>query len=213
ITDPVWYFYQFWFAKYLNTERHLSQEQLKITWIVYAAAGVGSILGGWLSGRLIGRGVLPAKSRMWVMLGCAVLLPLSPMITHVAGTHAAMLITVIVILAALAWLINLSSLVVDVVPSHSVGTVFSVVAAGSTLGGMIMNTIVAAMISGPLTHPAGFLDQAIQFLFGHLLSLVQGPGYREWFLIMAFLHPLAWIILWVGKVQRSRLPSNVQLQQ
>ncbi len=29
ITDPVWYFYQFWFPKYLSADRHLSQEQLK----------------------------------------------------------------------------------------------------------------------------------------------------------------------------------------
>ena len=49
ITDPVWYFYQFWFPKYLSADRHLSQDQLKITWIIYAAAGVGSLLGGWLS--------------------------------------------------------------------------------------------------------------------------------------------------------------------
>src|SRR6185312_7505055 len=53
ITDPVWYFYQFWFPKYLSSGRHLSQQDLKISWIVYAAAGVGSLLGGWLSGRLV----------------------------------------------------------------------------------------------------------------------------------------------------------------
>lgn len=208
ITDPVWYFYQFWFAKYLNAERHFSQEQLKITWVVYAAAGVGSILGGWISGRLIRRGLLPARSRMWVMLGCAGLLPLSPWITQVTGIHAAMFITVVVVLAALGWLINLSALVVDVVPGHSVGTVFSVVAAGSTLGGIIMNTAVAAMISGPATNPAGFLDQAIHACFGNVLLLVQGRGYQEWFLIMAFLHPFAWAILWLGKIQQ-RGPASL----
>jgi hypothetical protein len=31
---------------------------------------------------------------------------------------------------------------------------------------------------------------------------VQGKGYSLWFWIMAFLHPLALIILWVGKVHR-----------
>jgi MFS transporter, ACS family, aldohexuronate transporter len=200
ITDPVWYFYQFWFSKYLNTERHFSQEQLKITWIVYAAAGVGSLLGGWLSGQLVKRGLSPAKSRLWIMLACAGLLPLSPLITQVNGARAALFLTVIVVLAALAWLINLSSLVVDVVPNHSVGTVFSVVAAGSTAGGIIMNMAVSAMVSGPSPKSGGFLDHAIQIVCGGVLHLVQGKGYREWFLIMAFLHPLAWLILWCGKI-------------
>src|SRR5690606_107705 len=45
ITDPVWYFYQFWFPKYLSADRGLSQEALKITWLIYAAAGIGSLLG------------------------------------------------------------------------------------------------------------------------------------------------------------------------
>jgi len=202
ITDPVWYFYQFWFSKYLNAERHLSQEQLKITWIVYAAAGVGSVLGGWLSGRLIKRGVTPASSRLWVMLGCACLLPLSPLVATVSGVNLAMACTVVVVLAALAWLINLSAIIVDVVPKHSLGTVFSVVAAGSTMGGIIMNLIVVTMVSGPSMKPAGFLDQALRTAFGGVLEAVQGKGYAQWFLIMTFLHPVAWVILRLGGVHK-----------
>jgi ACS family hexuronate transporter-like MFS transporter len=124
ITDPVWYFYQFWFPKYLSADRQLSQDQLTVTWIVYAAAGVGSLAGGWLSGRLIKRGMAPASSRLWVMLGCACLMPLSPFIARVSGLNLALALTVVTVLASLAWLINLSSLVVDLVPAF-LGTVFS----------------------------------------------------------------------------------------
>jgi ACS family hexuronate transporter-like MFS transporter len=188
ITDPVWYFYQFWFAKYLHSERGLTQEQLTITWSIYAAAGVGSLLGGWISGRLIRRGVAPANSRLRVMLGCALLLPLSPLVTSVAGVPAAMAVSIIVVFASLAWLINISAIIVDLVPRHSLGTVFSVVAAGSTLGGIIMNTLVAAMVSTAPGRPAGFLDQSIHYVFGPLLDLLQGRGYGLWFLLMALLH-------------------------
>jgi ACS family hexuronate transporter-like MFS transporter len=207
ITDPVWYFYQFWFPKYLSADRHLSQEQLKITWIIYAAAGVGSLLGGWLSGRFVKRGTAPAASRLWVMLGCACLMPLSPFIAHATGLNLAMTLTVCTVLASLAWLINISSLVVDVVPKHSLGTVFSVVATGSTIGGIIMNMIVATMVSDPSTKPDGFLDHAIKSMFGPLLEMVQGHGYAQWFLIMAFLHPVAWLLLKFGGVQRLGKPS------
>ena len=203
ITDPAWYFYQFWFPKYLNTDRDLSQEQLKITWIVYAAAGAGSLAGGWLSGLFVKRGLAPVRSRLWVMLGCAVLMPLSPWISSAAGLQAALVLTVIVVVAALAWLINISAIIVDVIPGHSLGTVFSVVAAGSTVGGILMNKIVAAMVSGPPSGTAGFLDQALNSVLGGLLGAVQGKGYGTWFLIMAFLHPVAWLMLKFGGVERG----------
>ena len=207
ITDPVWYFYQFWFPKYLHSDRHLSQEQLKITWVVYAAAGVGSLLGGWLSGRLINRGVAPASSRLWLMLGSAALIPLSPLIATVSGNSAALVLTIVVVLAALAWLINLSAIVVDLVPKHSLGTVFSVVAAGSTVGGMIMNLMVTTIVAGRMAHPTGFINQTLDFIFGGLLSAIQGKGYAEWFLIMGFLHPVAWLLLKAGKIDKLGKPA------
>lgn len=208
LTDPVWYFFQFWFAKYLNTARGLEQSQLTITWVVYAAAGVGSVAGGWLSGVLIRRGGRPAPSRLRVMLACAALVPLSPLIATVHGLAPAMALTAVVVCASLAWLINISAIVVDVVPKHSLGTAFSVVAAGSTLGGIVMNTVVATMVSGPSSRPGGFLDQAIGAVFGPLLQLVQGAGYPAWFLAMAALHPLAWLMLWLGGVHRGSAPES-----
>lgn len=208
ITDPVWYFYQFWFPKYLSSDRMLTQEQLKITWIVYAAAGIGSLLGGWLSGKIIKQGVAPVASRMWVMLGCALLMPLSPFIATVTGLNASLIFTVFTVLASLAWLINISSLVIDIVPKHSLGTVFSVVAAGSTIGGIVMNMIVAAMVTGPSTKTAGFLDRGFHIVLDPLLNLVQGNGYAQWFLIMAFLHPMGWLILKFGGINKLSLPNK-----
>ena len=202
ITDPVWYFYQFWFPKYLSTDRNLSQEQLKITWIIYAAAGVGSLLGGWLSGRMVKRGAKPVASRMWVMLGCACVMWLSPFIATATNLNISLVFTVCTVLASLAWLINISSLVIDVVPRHSLGTVFSVVAAGSTLGGIVMNMIVAAMVTGTRANPSGFLDRSFHFVLGPILNIVQGHGYAEWFLIMAFLHPIGWLVLKFGGINR-----------
>jgi ACS family hexuronate transporter-like MFS transporter len=111
VTDPVWYFYQFWFPKYLSSDRHLSQEQLKITWVIYAAAG-------------------------------------------------------------------------------------------STIGGIMMNTIVAAMVSVTPAKAAGFLDKGLHTLLNPILNAVQGHGYAWWFFIMAFLHPVGWLILKFGGIQK-----------
>jgi ACS family hexuronate transporter-like MFS transporter len=135
-------------------------------------------------------------------------MPLSPFIAQATGLSFAMTLTVCTVIASLAWLINISSLVVDIVPKHSLGTVFSVVATGSTIGGIVMNMMVATMVSGPSTKPAGFLDQAIKTVFGPLLEMVQGHGYAQWFLIMAFLHPLAWVILRFGGLRKAAVITS-----
>lgn len=200
VTDPVWYFYQFWFAKYLHSERGLDQGGLTITWVIYAAAGVGSLAGGWVSGRLIKRGTSPAKSRLVIMTVCACVMPVSALVATVASTQVALGFACVAVVASLAFLINISSLVVDLIPKHSLGTVFSVVAAGSTMGGIIMNTAVSRMVSGAPTGQPGFLDQAIQGVFGPFLNAISGSGYAPWFVAMAVLHPLACAVLWVGRV-------------
>ena len=184
--------------------RGLSQGELTITWVVYAAAAAGSLLGGWLSGHLIKRGMRPVKSRRIVMAGCALLVPLSPLIASVSGLAFSMTLTVLVVFASLAWLINISTLVNDLIPRHSLGTAFSVIAAGSTIGGIVMNTLVGAMVSGPSTKPLGFLDQALRVPLGGALDLVQGRGYALAFILMAFVHPLALLVVWLGGFHRRK---------
>ena len=170
LTDPVWYFFQFWFAKYLYDSRGLDQKSLSVTWVVYLAADVGVLSGGWLSGLLIKRGTAPVRSRLWIMLGCAVLVPLGAVIPHVDALWLVLAFGMVAVLAHLAWLINLSALVVDLVPRGSLAFAFGVIAAGSSLGGLMMNKAVGSLVTNTSYDPA----------FGFMLLL----------------HPLAWILAW-----------------
>ena len=53
LSDAAWYFYLFWLPKYLYDVRHFDTKQVGyFAWIPYAAAGIGSLLGGWFSSRL-----------------------------------------------------------------------------------------------------------------------------------------------------------------
>lgn len=170
LTDPVWYFYLFWFPKYLTDARHLSLAEVgRIAWIVYLAADIGCILGGYLSGVLIRRGVAPAKSRIWVMGLAAVLLPLSPLINIVDSPLAAVMIAGVAAFAHLSWQISLSTMIVDLYPKALVGTVFGIVAAGSGLGGIISTELVGRAVSG--------------------------YSYAPIFIVMGFLHPVAYLML------------------
>ena len=170
LTDPVWYFFQFWFAKYLYDGRGLDQKQLTVTWVVYLAADICVHGGGFLSGLLIKRNVAPSQSRLWVMLGCAALVPLAAAIPHLGSLWLVLAVGMIAVLAHMAWLINLSALVVDIVPKPSLGFTFGVVATGSSLGGLLMNRAVGALVTDYAYDPA--------------------------FHFMLLLHPLAWLLLW-----------------
>ena len=80
LSDGAWYFYLFWLPKYLFEAHGFDLKQAAtIGWIPYAASGVGSLLGGWLSSRLLagGRSVnaarkialaISAAMMPWVML-------------------------------------------------------------------------------------------------------------------------------------------------
>ena len=181
LTDPVWYFYLFWFPKYLGDARHLTLLQVgRIAWIVYLAADVGCIIGGALSGKLIARGFTPAASRVRVMAIAAVLLPLSPLVPYAPTPILAVLIAATSAFSHMLWQISLSTLVVDLCPKHTLGTVFGVVAAGSGLGGMISTNLI-----------------------GRLVTLY---SYTPVFVMMGFLHPLAF--LFVRRLRNSRAASS-----
>jgi ACS family hexuronate transporter-like MFS transporter len=169
LTDPVWYFYQFWFAKYLFAERGVSQQGLSVTWLIFLAADVGSILGGIASGLLIKRGRRNVPARVKVMLLTAIVMPLSPLITFVPSLWMAIGLAMLLVFAHLSWLVNMTALIVDAIPKRFVATAFGIIAAGSAAGGIMMNELV-----------------------GHV---VKHYTYKPWFIVAAFLHPVAWLLL------------------
>ena len=60
LTDPIWWFYLFWSAKFLSDKfgvdlKHIGPPLI----VIYLLADVGSVGGGWLSSWLLGRGGRP----------------------------------------------------------------------------------------------------------------------------------------------------------
>jgi ACS family hexuronate transporter-like MFS transporter len=178
LTDPVWYFFQFWMPKYLNTVREVKQEELGVVWVIFLAADIGFLAGGFISGQLIRRGKSAPAGRLYTMLLSACLIPLAPLIALAPSVSVALGIAMIVVLAHCAWLSNISTLVVDILPRNRLATAFGVIAAGSALGGIFMNQLVA--------------------------YLIHSYSYNHCFYIMAFVHPAAWLMLFAsGLVKRS----------
>jgi len=173
VADPVWYFYLFWFPKYLIDARHMSLAAVaSLAWIVYAAADIGSIGGGWFSGRLIRRGISPAKSRLIAMALATLLAPCGMIIATHIGTGPTLAIGALVAFAHLVFQINMGALIIDIYPMNMVATVFGLIAAGSGLGGILSTQIIG--------------------------KLASGGDYRLAFVLMGFLHPVAWTISWLA---------------
>jgi ACS family hexuronate transporter-like MFS transporter len=179
LTDPVWYFYLFWFPKYLSDARGLSLVEIgHVAWVVYLAADIGSLAGGWLSGRFIGRGLRPIPARKAVLRLAAVGVLVGPFVPFATSLPIVLLCAAGVALAHLAWQVTLSALIVDRYPSSSLATAFGLIAAGSGFGGMVSTGVVGYMV----TH----------------------YSYTPVFVGMAVLHPLALALVWFVRDERHR---------
>jgi ACS family hexuronate transporter-like MFS transporter len=170
LTDPVWYFFQFWMPKYLHSARGFLQQDLAQMWMIYLAADIGFIGSGFISGWLIRRGGEVRNARLRTMLGCAVLVPFAPLIALSANNSGVFAVSMVVVLAHTAWLASISTYVVDLVPKPILGTAFGLIAAGSAVGGILMN-------------------QAVSWTITHF-------SYDYCFYAMVGLHPLAFLLLW-----------------
>lgn len=177
-TDPVWYFYLFWFPKYMIDDRGMSLLQMaQVAWIVYLAADLGSLLGGWASGRLVRRGIAPARSRLWLMAGAALLAPAGATIAGGPSIPLTFAFAALVAFAHLVFLTNLTTLAVDTFPRRHVATIFGIIAAGSGLGGMLSTKLIG--------------------------ELASTQSYGTVFLAMALMHPIGWLLAWWA-VRRPR---------
>jgi ACS family hexuronate transporter-like MFS transporter len=171
LTDPIWYFYLFWFPKYLQDARHLSLAGVgKVGWIVYLAADIGAIQGGWLAGRLIKRGLPAVESRKRVMMAAACLLPLSPLVAYAPSAGWAILVAAVVVFAHMTFQATGGALIVDLYASRFVSTAFGLILFGSGLGGIVSTRVV-----------------------GHLVTAY---SYTPVFILMGVMHPLAVLLLW-----------------
>jgi MFS transporter, ACS family, hexuronate transporter len=169
ITDPLWYFYLFWFPKYLQDARGFTLLDVGATiWVVFVAADLGSVTGGWLSGKFLQRGLLPIPARLRVMTGAAALLIFSWTMPFAAWPIA---LASLIAFAHMAWLTCITTFSVDIFPANIVGSAHGAIGAGSAFGGLLSTVIVGWLV----TH----------------------FSYNPTFFMMSLLHPVVIVGLWL----------------
>ncbi len=147
ISDPVWWFYLFWLPKYLTEQQGLSEKRMSfVVWIPYLISDIGSVLGGWYSGKLIAQKFSTVASRKLVMLVSALLMPLGLFLLLKPSTPISLMLISLVLGAHSAWKTNLVTLTVDIFPRHVVATVHGIVATGGGIGGAIFQSFAGQVI-------------------------------------------------------------------
>ena len=172
LTDPIWWFYLFYLPMFLHDNYGLDLNQAKYPLIViYTAATVGSIAGGWLSGFLMNRGHTVNYGRKVAMLVCALCVVPIMLVPHmhVISPHNAWPAIGLFCLATAAhqgWSANIFSTPTDMFPSTSVSTVVGLGGAAGAAGGAVFTWLVSHFFA---PHP---LFIFILAAFAYVIALI-----------------------------------------
>ncbi|HTZ56707.1 MAG TPA: MFS transporter [Acidobacteriaceae bacterium] len=186
LTDAAWFFFIFWLPKYLGDVRHLNIKQIGyFAWIPYAAAGMGSFLGGWLSSILVRHRLTINTSRKICLGLSAGLMPVSIWITR-SPLGWTLLFFSIAFLGHQFWSTILQTLAADIFPSAVVGSVAGLMGAVGSFGAMLFDLLVGSILT--YTH-----------------------SYASVFLLAGVLHPLAFVtvLVLIRKIEPVAPSANV----
>jgi ACS family hexuronate transporter-like MFS transporter len=178
LTDPVWWFYLFWIPSYFNTTYHLNLTRSAIhVSTVYVVASFGSILGGYLSGWLIKRGLAVYKARKISMFFFACCVVPIFFVRYTNSIWPAVWLISLAAAAHQAWSANIFTLASDIFPKHTLSSVVGIGGMAGSVGGILFPFLIGII-----------LDHF------KLLGLL-GTGYNIIFGICAIAYLLAWIIM------------------
>jgi len=183
ISDPVWYFCLFWLPGYLQEESGLSLAQVGMFgWIPFLIADLGAIGTSAWSDKLVRRGYAPLRARKIMLTTLACLAPLCALTPFLNSAAATLIVFSLVALACLSWLWTLSVVIAEVFPVKNVASVLGIAGGFGAFGAVLFN-----------------------YFVGQLMGTI---GTDKIFFVMAFLHPIAVLILWtIVKPAKPKIQS------
>ena len=170
LTDAAWFFYIAWLPKYLYDARGFDVKQVGLyAWVPFAASGVGSLLGGWFSSRLLASGRSVDFSRKLALGLSASMMPVIVLVPNVPVEWALLLFS-IAFFGQQSWSTLVMIVPTDLFERRIVASVAGLVGFGGAMGGLTMNLIAGKLLD------AGF-------------------GYETVFSIVGTLHVTAFIVI------------------
>jgi ACS family hexuronate transporter-like MFS transporter len=165
LTDPIWWFYLFWVPGFLQREHGLNLTQVGLPLVtIYLISDVGSVAGGWLSSRLIGRGVTVNSARKLAMLICAVCVVPIVYAYRAQGLWSTVLLIGLAAAAHQGFSANLYTTASDMFPSQAVASVVGIGAMAGGVGGMLIAKIVGYVLQATGSYFVPFVMAGVAYL-------------------------------------------------
>lgn len=171
ITDPIWWFYLFWGAKYLYSKYDIDLKKIGPPFfLIYLISwGLGMALGG-VSSSLLKAGYSLNRGRKLGLLACAALTVPVVLVPHVEKVWPAVALIALAAGGHCGWSANVFSLMSDIFPKAATASVTGFGGFCGALGG-----IIATFSVGKILQNAGTAGYAIPFAVaggGYLLALL-----------------------------------------
>jgi MFS transporter, ACS family, aldohexuronate transporter len=139
-SDPVWYFYIFWFPEYLKSARGYDLAFIgRFGWIPFFTAGAGNLLGGWLAAMLLRRGVRVDRARKLAVLFFAALGTSAIPAVLVANVFLSIALISTATLSYTGALASMLAMPADLFPKNTVASIWGIASMGAGFGGMLFS--------------------------------------------------------------------------
>jgi ACS family hexuronate transporter-like MFS transporter len=167
LTDPIWVFYLTWTPKYLAEVWNFNLVKMGLYgWIPFLFGGLGGVLGGVFSDRLIRRGLEPAQARKRVLYITGAIAPLGMLTGFVGSAGVSIALIAMMAFVCYVWFINTAALMSDVFSERVVGTVLGLAAGIGQFGGLLMALLAGALLEKSHSYTGLFIVAGS----GHLLA-------------------------------------------
>ena len=176
MTDAVWWFYLFWFAKFMNEQFGVDIKTIGPPMVtVYVLADIGSIAGGWQSSWLLGRGWTANAARKTAMLTCALCVVPVVAAPLVSNLWVAVVLIGLAAAAHQGFSANLFTLTSDMFPRRVVGSVVGIGGFAGAIGGVLMNLAAGTLKDLTGNYIAMFAVAASAYLLALLVIHILVP--------------------------------------
>lgn len=165
LTDPVWWLYLYWVPDFLHRVHHIDlQGSAMPIFVIYQIATIGSVAGGWLPARLLGRGWTLNASRKTAMLVPAICVLPIMLASSVSNMWLAVVLIGIAASAHQAWSANLFTFSSDMFPKRAVGSVVGIGGMAGSIGGMLIALVVGQVLQTTGSYVPIFLMAGLAYL-------------------------------------------------
>jgi ACS family hexuronate transporter-like MFS transporter len=170
MTDPIWWFYLFWGAKFLHGKFGLNLKEIGLPFFtIYLISWIGGIFIGWLSSKFLTMGWSLNKGRKMGFLVCAVFALPVMFVPYMDNMWFAVALIAVAAGGHCGWSASIFSLMSDIFPRKTTASITGIGGFAGAVGGALI-----AQLVGRLLQNSGMDGYVIPFFIasvGYFIAL------------------------------------------